>query len=170
MVNKDRPKKVLLYAGSVVVTIGIVLFISLYRVSNSEHPQTLGVLTHLHALANEEARAVCLAMYTPRSEVKKYRVWKYGSPEGFCTIYCFTFSEELIAQRELNTIVMMIEQGSIPYSHLRKFEYGKKNIYLFLGKGKANYIVGDADVLYWLEVDIPIAQKTVASFIDYLNN
>lgn len=155
--------------GLVLVVVALLIFIRYTKKGGEQFPEQLGVLHKLETYENTNAQKLFAERYSTSVAPLQYSAVRYGSADGFATVFSLSYASEDDVARELEILQKRILQSQTRYSHLREFEYGKKRVYLFLGLGKAHYVVAGEKNLYWIESDVPTAQATIVRFVEFLN-
>lgn len=162
-------RRIIVLGGSVLC---IFLLVYLFRNGQStveKFPEQLGSLHRVEVRKDDDAKKLFFEKYTPSLQPTQYWAFRYGSADGFATIYALRYRSENDVKSEIAVLQQKIQSGATYYSHSRQFEYGKKTIYLFLGFGKAHYVLMKDVYLYWVEADIPTAQSTLTQVVNFLN-
>ncbi|MBP8975260.1 MAG: hypothetical protein KBG83_00950 [Bacteroidetes bacterium] len=166
-INRTQISWIVLILALVSLLLFFILKLST-KTQSKKLPEKLGNLHLLETQRGEEAKKLFSTVYLLQNNPQSYAVYHYGAAEGLSRIFVLSYSNEQEAAKSFDIIEQDIESHNTSFTHSRKFEYAKKTVYLFLGFGKAHYLLFDKNNLIWVESDIPIAQVTITKLLDFL--
>jgi len=122
-------------------------------------------ILHLHLneeYRGDEAKGIVDKMHLKSVAPDENAIGMYRSSNGCAALYLSRYqtSEAAVAQCEKMTGLIREGRESV-FTHFRELSIHERKVYLCLGLGQAHYFFLTGKDLYWLAVDLPIAQASI---------
>lgn len=129
-------------------------------------PETLGSLRLQEWIGGEEARELINQIHHKGVSPGEDFVGQYVGEEGTATLYFSVFENASEAAVMMERMTTGIEKSRFPFTDLKDHPVSPgKKINMCLGLDQAHFFFPDGRRLYWLSVDVPIAESTLAHLL-----
>jgi len=134
--------------------------------ASSGLPQELGGLRLRECIGGEEARELINQLHHKGVSSGEDFVGQYVGKEGNATLYLSVFEHPADASGTMERMTTGIENSRFPFTDLKHHPIPpNKKIKMCLGLGQAHFFFPDDRRLYWLSVDVPIAESTLTHLL-----
>lgn len=129
-------------------------------------PQALGGLRLQEWIGGEEAREFINQLHHKGVSSGEDFVGQYVGKEGNATLYLSVFEHPSDASGMMERMTKGIEASRFPFTDLKDHPIPPdKKIKMCLGLDQAHFFFPDGRKLYWLSVDVPIAESTLSHLL-----
>ncbi len=163
-------KRVALGVGICIAAAIFFFLAKLQRVSLAL-PKSILQLHLNEEIRGNEARGIVDKMHLKSVSPDENVIGMYRSSNGDAALYLshYETSEAAVDQFEKMARLIRDEQGGV-FTLVREMQTQGRKVYLCLGLGQAHYFFLTGKDLYWLVVDLPIAQASMQELVRLVTN
>ncbi len=131
-------------------------------------PNEISGLQRGRKLSGEEAKQFVNKLHINTVTNEKNEIAFYESIRGRAIIYVTFYSYDLDANQNLIRMAKKISPQISVFSKGNFIELSGKRIYHTLGMGQEHFVFVQKKMLFWVSVDIGLAQKFMNSYLQFL--
>ncbi len=131
-------------------------------------PDSLGSLQRTEVITGQEAQSYIDRLHGKGVTPEANFIARYTSEDSEATFFISQYREKTDASEAESKMVTLIRNGHPVFGHYREMMMKGKTIRLCLGMGQAHFFFAHHDRVYWLSVDMPVAQSALESLVQTL--
>jgi hypothetical protein len=158
-------KKVLLASAAIVVFLLFILVMNRYTAPSYSLPATLGSLQLVEQMAGQEARTVINLLHDKGVTPDENFIGEYAAESGKATLYVSVYGGRDETVEAEQKMARRIEQGSPVFTRYRTLTIDGRNVSECVGMGQIHYFFSQGQALFWLAVDMQVAQQTLQTLL-----
>ena len=124
-------------------------------------PQTIAGMELVRTIEGDEAAAIIDRLHHGSVATKANAIGEYEGGGRLATCYVSFYEEPGQAVRAMEDMAAVMSGGGHGFSHLMKRTAGGREFYMALGQGQAHYFFAKGAELFWLAVDMEVAEDAV---------
>lgn len=121
-------------------------------------------------ITGEEAKKIIDHLHGKPVSTEANLIGTYRGEHGTATMYQSTYGSEMEAAADGEAMSRLISGGNEFFHHYHRLEIHGTPVSMCLGMGQVHYFFPQHERLYWLAVDSPVAQETIAALVKHVTN
>jgi len=164
---KHKKKKIALIAG-VMLPVFVVLFLLKPHHHPLVLPQSILQLRLTEEIRGKQAQNILNEMHQKSVTPDENVIGTYFSTDGNAKLFASLYDSRDKAVEQFGTMIELIRNGGEVFTRFRELQVQGETVYFCLGLGQAQYYFLHDKELYWLAVDVQIAQSSMQELVRFV--
>jgi hypothetical protein len=165
----SKKKKIALVVG-VMLPVFVLLFLLIPHRRSLVLPQSILQLHLTEQIRGKQAQEIVDRMHNKSVTPDENVIGTYFSTDGSAKLYVSLYDSRIIAEGQFEKMSDLIHKGGGAFTHFKEIQVQRAKVYICFGLGQAHYFFLHEKDIYWLAVDLQIAQASMQELIGIVKN